>query len=105
MSTLPNLTSAKREQKHTSHIHQKHKRDTTLRAKLDEMCRLQGRRREQNPIIRDDADWVAVYRGEARYDRGPILALELAEARAIDDARDDIAHVEGLAHVGADDTV
>lgn len=69
------------------------------------MRRLKRRVREQNPVVRDDADRVAVDRREARHHGCSELALKLAEARAVDDARDDVPHVEGLAYVGADDAV
>ena len=44
-------------------------------------------------------------RGEAAYQRGAVERLELVEARAVDDARDHLAHVVGAAQVGRHDAV
>jgi hypothetical protein len=43
--------------------------------------------------------------GEAGDQRGAVARLELVEARAVDDAGDDLAHVVGLARVAGDDAV
>ncbi len=43
-----------------SDVYEKEQRNLALRAQLDKMCRLECRRREQDPIIRDDSHRVAV---------------------------------------------
>jgi hypothetical protein len=42
---------------------------------------------------------------EAGDERGAVERLELLEMRAVDDPRDDLADIEGLALVGGDDAV
>ena len=69
------------------------------------MSRLQCRRAEQDAVIRHNSDTLAMDTCEACHKRRPVLALELAEARTVDEPRNDVAHVEGLPDVCADDTV
>ena len=52
--------------------------------------------REQHAVVGDDADRVPVEAGEAGDERLAVLALELVELAAVDEPRDDLAHVVGL---------
>ena len=54
-------------------------------------------------VVAEDADRVAVDRGPTADHRRAVAWLELLEARAVDDAADDVAHVDGLAQVAADE--
>jgi len=69
------------------------------------MGRLQGRGGKQNAVVGDDAHGHAVDMREGADDGFAVQALELVEPRAVDDARDDLAHVIGHARVGGDDAV
>jgi hypothetical protein len=55
---------------------------------------------EQDAVVGDDADRIAVDVREAGDERPAVARLEFLELRAVDDARDDFADVEGLARVG-----
>ena len=76
-----------------------------LRAELDEVRALQRRLREEHAVVGDDADRIAQQAREAGDQRRAVAGLELVELAAVDDARDDLAHVVGLADVGVDDAV
>ena len=84
---------------------QEHQRDLALRAQLDEVRALLRRLREEDAVVGHDAHRHALDVGKARDQRGAEAGLELVEFRAVDDARDDLAHVIGLAGVGRDDAV
>src|SRR6185436_4600091 len=84
---------------------QKHERDAPLIADLDEVRRLERRLREEDAVVRQDPDLVAEDAREAGDDRRGVALLELLEARAIDDAGDDFAHVVGAADVARDHAV
>ena len=84
---------------------QEHQGDAALGAELDEMRALQRRLREQDAVVGDDADGIAVEVGEAADQRGAVELLELVELAAVDEPRDHLAHVIGLAGVGGDDAV
>ena len=53
-----------------------------------------ARLREEDAVVRDDADGVALDAREAADERRAVTRLEFVELAAIDDARDDLAHVE-----------
>jgi hypothetical protein len=61
--------------------------------------------REQDAVVGDDAHRHAVQVREAAHQRGAVAGLELVELAAIDDAGDDLAHVEGLARIGGDHAI
>ena len=84
---------------------QEHERDAALRAELDEVRALQRRLGEQDAVVGDDADRIAPDAREAGDERRAVARLELVELAAVDDARDHLAHVVGLADVGVDDAV
>ena len=80
-------------------------RDAALVAQLDEVRGLEGGLGEEDPVVGDDPDRVAVDVGEAGDDGRAVLGLELVEAAAVDDAGDDLARVVGGAAVGRDGAV
>ena len=84
---------------------QEDQRDAAQVAQLDEMRRLERRLGEQHAVVGDDADEEAVQPREAGDERRRVALLELVEPRAVDEARDDLAHVVRLADVGVDDAV
>ncbi len=61
--------------------------------------------REEDAVVRQDADRIAHHPREAADERRPVRGLELVEAAAVDDAGDDLAHVERAPQVGGDDAV
>src|SRR5437764_1280805 len=74
-------------------------------AQLDEVRALLRRLREQDAVVGDDAHRHALDLREAAHQRRAEARLELVELGVVDDAGDDLAHVEGLAVVGRDDPV
>ena len=68
---------------------QKHERYVALTAELNEMRTFEGGLGEQDAIVRDDSDLLAINACEARDERGAIVTLELGELGAVDDAGDD----------------
>jgi hypothetical protein len=84
---------------------QEHQRDLALAAQLDEVRALLRALAEQDAVVGDDAHRHALDVREAAHQRGAKAGLELVELAAVDDAGDDLAHVEGLARVGGDHAV
>ena len=84
---------------------QEQQRDVALAAQLDEMRALQRGLAEQDAVIGHDPDGHAVQMREAADQRGAIEALELIEFAAIDQPRDHLPHVIGIAHVAGDDAI
>lgn len=78
-------------------------RDAALGAELDEVGALLGRGGEEDAVVGDDADLVAVDGGEAGDEGLAEVALELGEVGAVDDAGDDLADGQRLAEVGGGD--
>ncbi len=76
-----------------------------LAAQLDEMRALQRRFGEENPVVRNDADGGAPEAREPGHQRRPVVLLEFVQLASVDDARDRLTHVVGLAFVLGDDTV
>src|SRR5947208_2779771 len=74
---------------------QEHARHLALAAQLDEVRALVGALREQDAVVGDDAHRHALDPREAAHQRRAVARLELLEFRAVDDAGDDLAHVEG----------
>ena len=74
---------------------QEDQRDAAQVAELDEVRRLERRLGEQHAVVGDDADEQAVQAREAGDERGAVALLELVEARAVDQARDDLADFVG----------
>src|SRR5207245_2077266 len=60
---------------------------------------------EQDAVVGDDAYRHAEQARKPGDERRPVARLELVEARAVDNTRDDLAHVVGLTRVLRDDTV
>ena len=61
---------------------------------------LSARLAEQDAVVGEDPDRVAVDVREAADQRRAVERLELVEARAVDEPRDQLVHVVRLAHVG-----
>ena len=82
---------------------QEQDRHVALVAQLDEMRALERGIREQHAVVGDDPDRKALDMGETANERGAVERLEFVELAAVDEARDDLALVERLLQVGADD--
>src|SRR5207253_3343751 len=72
---------------------QEHERDAALAAELDEVRALLRRLGEENAVIREDPDRDALDPREAGDERLAVELLELLEARAVDEPRDQLARV------------
>src|SRR5262249_25331318 len=79
---------------------QKKQRDVLLVTKLNKLRAFTGRLRHQDPVVAKNADRESVDAGETSYQRGTVFRLEFGKPAAIDDARDDIANLEGNADIG-----
>ena len=84
---------------------EKNERDPAQVAKLDEVGRLERRFGEQNAVVGDEANQKPVQTRKSCDERCAVPLLELVEARAIDDSRDDFPYVVRLSEVGVDDAV
>lgn len=82
---------------------QKDEGDAALGAELDEVGALDGGRGEEDAVVGDDADLVAVDGGEAGDEGGAKVALELGEFGAVDDTGNDLTDGDGLAEIGGCD--
>src|SRR5690606_29032624 len=67
---------------------QEHQRDAALVAQLDEMRALERAFGEQDAVVGDDPDRIAVQVGEAAHQGLAVARLELLQLAAVDDARD-----------------
>lgn len=83
---------------------QEDKRDTTLRAELNEMGSFDGGRGKQDAVVGDDADLVAVNGGKAGHKSGTEVTLELGELGAINDTSNDFSNGDRLPQVGGGNT-
>ena len=61
--------------------------------------------REQHAVVGDDAHGITPQSREAGNQRRAVAGLEFLEVAAVDQARDDLAHVVGLLDVRVDDAV
>ena len=68
-------------------------------AQRDELRALLRLGREEDAVVGHDADRVAAEGRPAAHQLGAVGLLELLEAGAVDDAGEDLAHVEGHPHV------
>ena len=84
---------------------QEHQRNAPLAAQFDEVRPLERGFREQDAIVGDHAHRHAPDACKARDQGGAVAGLPFVEGAVVDDARDDLAHVEGLARIGGDDAV
>lgn len=78
--------------------------DAALGAELDEVGSLLGGGREEDAVVGDDANLVAVDGGEAGDEGCAEVALELGEVGAVDDAGDDLTDGERLTQVRVGNT-
>ena len=76
-----------------------------LAAELDEVRALLRRLGEEDAVVREDPDGEALDAREAGDERLAVELLELLEARAVDDARDQLARVDLVAEVLGDQPV
>ena len=74
-------------------------RDPALAGELDEVRALLRRLGEEDPAVREDPDREALDPREAADERVAVERLELVEAAAVDDARDQLERVELVAEV------
>src|SRR6267378_3805098 len=84
---------------------EKNQRNPALAGELDEVRTFQRRFGKQDSVVRDDADRVAPDAREPGHQSGAVLRLELVELACVDDARNHLADVVGLALVFGDDPV
>lgn len=89
----------------THDILQEYKRYLPLSAELDKVRALDGPLGEEDAVVGNDADGIAVNAGEARNQGLAVQRLELAEDRAVDDPGDHLAHVVRLLQVRPDNAV
>mmetsp|Transcript_30667 Transcript_30667/g.88944 ORF Transcript_30667/g.88944 Transcript_30667/m.88944 type:complete len:361 (+) Transcript_30667:104-1186(+) len=82
---------------------QKQQGHTALVAQLHEVGALLRGFAEEDAVVRDDADGVAVDVRETADQRGAITRLELVQPGTVHDAGDDLAGVEGLRVVLGDE--
>ena len=80
---------------------QEDERDAAQIAQLDEVRGLERRLGEQHAVVGDDADEEAVQAREPRHQRRAVTLLELVEAGAVHQARENLAHVVRLARCRA----
>lgn len=74
-----------------------------LSAELDEVCAFQRGFREEDTVVRDDANGVAVDLCEPRDERRPVVGLELGEHGAVYQAGDDFVDGDLPAEIRAHD--
>src|SRR5574343_487131 len=86
-------------------ILQEDERNAALGAEFDEVRAFLGRFGEQDAVVGDDADRIAPDAGKAADQCGAVARLEFVEIGTIDDAGDDLAHVEGLLGIGREHDV
>ena len=84
---------------------QEDERDAPLRRELDEVRAFLRRLGEEDAVVREDRDGVALDLGEAGDERLSVERLELVETRAVDDAGDQVACVGLVAEVFRDQAV
>ena len=84
---------------------QEHERNGALRAQFDEMRALERALGEQDAVVGQNADRMAFDVGEAADERDAVARSEFGKIRTVDDARDDFAHVVGLARIPGHDAV
>ena len=76
---------------------QEQQRNLLARAQLDEVRALEGALGEQHAVVGEDPDRVAPQVRKAAHERRAVELLELVQLRVIDQPRDHLAHVVGLA--------
>ena len=84
---------------------QEQQRDVALAAQFNEVRAFLGGLAEQDTVVGDDAHRVAVDMGKTGHQGLAVVAFEFVEFGAVDDAGNDVAHVELFTQVGADNAV
>ena len=76
---------------HEAHdVLEKEQRNAALAAEFDEVCALEGGFGEENAVVGEDADEMAVDPRKARHQCGPEAGFELFERALVHDARDEL---------------
>ena len=84
---------------------EKDERHLALAGHLDEVRRLERRLGEEDTVVGENGHRESLDVREARDERRPVARLELVEARAVEEAREKLAHVVGPPEVLRDDAV
>src|SRR6202048_965553 len=84
---------------------EKDQRYVALTAELDEVRAFERGFREQHAVVGDDTHGITPQPREAGDQGRAVAGLEFLEVAAVDEARDDLAHVVGLLDVRVDDAV
>ncbi len=89
----------------TGDVLQEQQRDAALAGQLDEVRAFLRRLGEEDAVVGEDGDRVAVQVGEAADQGGAEQRLEFIELTAVHQPRDHLAHVIGLLGLRRDDAV
>ena len=76
-----------------------------LAREFDEMRALLRRLGEQDAVVREDSDRIALDPREAADERLPVQRLELVETAAVDESGDDLPRIDLMAEVLGDEAV
>lgn len=97
------FTLGRRSDHESGDVLQEDQRDAALGAELDKVGALDGRGGEEDAVVGDDANLLAVNLSETSHQCGTVVSLELGELGAVDDAGNDLTDGHGLAQVGRGD--
>src|SRR5690606_9879703 len=84
---------------------QEQQRDAALTGQLDEVRALLRGLSEQDAVVGQNRDGIALYMREAADQRAAVQRLEFVEHRTVDEAGDYLADVERLLGIGGDDAI
>src|SRR5690606_30109913 len=89
----------------TGDVLQEQQRNAALAGQLDEMRTFLRRLGEEDAVVGQDRDRIAMDMREAADQRAAVQRLELVEQRTVNEAGDHFAHVEGLLGIGRNDAI